>query len=126
MAVIETGKIPLTAGVPKSVVRRAASLLSALEKQSGPLAVGGVLGALLLLVTPASFFARLVPWLVLFATGVFAWGSFFQKKQENAAPKLGTVSKPASSSRAAHMTSTSRSKVESLNKAVTSASAEPE
>jgi DNA mismatch repair protein MutS len=34
------------AGVPKSVVRRAASLLSALEKQSGPLAPGGVLGAL--------------------------------------------------------------------------------
>ena len=37
---------------------------------------GGVLGALLLLATPPSFFARLVPWLVLFATGVFAWGSF--------------------------------------------------
>ena len=37
---------------------------------------GGVLGALLLLATPASFFARLVPWLVLFATCVFAWGSF--------------------------------------------------
>jgi DNA mismatch repair protein MutS len=34
------------AGVPKQVVRRAAALLSALEKQSGPLAVGGVLGAL--------------------------------------------------------------------------------
>jgi len=34
------------AGVPKQVVRRAASLLNALEKQSGPLAVGGVLGAL--------------------------------------------------------------------------------
>ncbi len=34
------------AGVPRSVVRRAASLLSALEKQSGPLATGGVLGAL--------------------------------------------------------------------------------
>ena len=29
--------------------------------------VGGVLGALLLLATPPSFFARLVPWLVLFA-----------------------------------------------------------
>src|ERR1700761_8184027 len=29
--------------------------------------VGGVLGAILLLVTPAGFFARLVPWLVLFA-----------------------------------------------------------
>ncbi len=31
---------------------------------------------MLLLETPASFFARLVPWLVLFATAVFAWGSF--------------------------------------------------
>jgi uncharacterized membrane protein YfcA len=41
--------------------------------------IGGVIGALLLLATPASFFARLVPWLVLFATGVFAWGSFFRK-----------------------------------------------
>jgi uncharacterized membrane protein YfcA len=41
--------------------------------------VGGVLGAFLLLATPASFFARLVPWLVLFATGVFAWGSFFRR-----------------------------------------------
>jgi uncharacterized membrane protein YfcA len=40
---------------------------------------GGVLGALLLLATPPSFFARLVPWLVLFATGVFAWGSFLRK-----------------------------------------------
>ncbi len=38
--------------------------------------VGGVIGALLLLATPAAFFARLVPWLVLFATAVFAWGSF--------------------------------------------------
>ena len=35
-----------------------------------------MLGALLLLATSATFFARLVPWLVLFATGVFAWGSF--------------------------------------------------
>ena len=41
--------------------------------------VGGVLGALLLLATPADFFARLVPWLVLFATSVFAWGSFVRK-----------------------------------------------
>ena len=32
-----------------------------------------------MLATPASFFARLVPWLVLFATAVFAWGSFFRK-----------------------------------------------
>lgn len=41
--------------------------------------VGGVLGALLLLNTPVSFFARLVPWLVLFATSMFAWGSFRRK-----------------------------------------------
>lgn len=38
--------------------------------------VGGALGAVLLLATPAAFFARLVPFLVLFATSVFAWGSF--------------------------------------------------
>ncbi len=45
--------------------------------------IGGVLGALLLLATPPSFFAKLVPWLVLFATGVFAWGSFFRKAPAN-------------------------------------------
>ncbi|HEY1491214.1 MAG TPA: TSUP family transporter, partial [Steroidobacteraceae bacterium] len=38
--------------------------------------IGGALGAILLLITPPTFFARLVPWLVLFATIVFAWGSF--------------------------------------------------
>ena len=38
-------------------------------------AIGGVVGALLLLNTSATFFARLVPWLVLFATTIFAWGS---------------------------------------------------
>jgi uncharacterized membrane protein YfcA len=37
---------------------------------------GGVLGAVLLLATPESVFSALVPWLVLFATAVFAWGSF--------------------------------------------------
>ncbi|HEX5806979.1 MAG TPA: sulfite exporter TauE/SafE family protein [Macromonas sp.] len=41
--------------------------------------VGGVLGALLLLNTPSSVFSALVPWLVLFATTVFAWGSFFRR-----------------------------------------------
>ncbi len=50
---------------------------------------GGACGAALLLLTPASFFARLVPFLVLFATAVFAWGSFFRRKQETAAPRLG-------------------------------------
>ncbi|MBS0378146.1 MAG: sulfite exporter TauE/SafE family protein [Proteobacteria bacterium] len=42
--------------------------------------IGGALGALLLLRTPPQFFARLVPWLVLFATAVFAWGSFGPKR----------------------------------------------
>jgi uncharacterized membrane protein YfcA len=42
--------------------------------------VGGGLGAILLLVTPASFFARLMPFLVLFATILFAWGSFAPKR----------------------------------------------
>jgi len=41
--------------------------------------VGGALGALILLATPPSIFARLVPWLVLFATALFAWGSFFSQ-----------------------------------------------
>lgn len=41
--------------------------------------IGGVLGALLLLSTPVSIFTHLVPWLVLFATAAFAWGSFGHK-----------------------------------------------
>src|SRR5271157_6362196 len=35
---------------------------------------GGACGGAILLATPPSFFARLVPWLVLFATALFAWG----------------------------------------------------
>ena len=41
--------------------------------------LGGALGGLLLLNTPSTVFASLVPWLVLFATVVFAWGSFFRR-----------------------------------------------
>ena len=41
--------------------------------------IGGVLGALLLLSTPVSIFKSLIPWLVLFATASFAWGSFVFK-----------------------------------------------
>jgi len=48
--------------------------------------IGGILGALLLLATPVSIFEFLVPWLVLFATGVFLWGSFFRKVDENTEP----------------------------------------
>ncbi len=38
--------------------------------------IGGLIGALLLLLTPASLFAGLVPWLILLATAVFAIGNF--------------------------------------------------
>ena len=38
--------------------------------------VGGLVGALLLLWTPTAIFASLVPWLLLFATVVFAVGNF--------------------------------------------------
>ncbi len=48
--------------------------------------IGGALGALLLLATPVSVFTRLVPYLVLFATAVFAWGSFFRKARAEGAP----------------------------------------
>ncbi len=43
--------------------------------------VGGIAGAFLLLVTPASVFGAMVPWLVLAATCLFAWSSFGPKPQ---------------------------------------------
>jgi len=58
------------AGVPAGLTMRRLFVISL---------VGGGLGALILLATPAAVFARLVPWLVLFATLLFAWGSFFRK-----------------------------------------------
>jgi uncharacterized membrane protein YfcA len=54
---------------------------------------GGAVGGLILLATPSSLFARLVPWLVLFATLLFAWGSFFRKAPppgEATLPPVGT------------------------------------
>ena len=51
--------------------------------------IGGALGALILLWTPPTVFAHLVPWLVLFATALFAWGSFFRK-----APRPGETQLP--------------------------------
>jgi hypothetical protein len=47
---------------------------------------GGVVGALLLLATPPSFFAWLLPWLVLAATALFAWGSFLRKPPAHGRP----------------------------------------
>ena len=42
---------------------------------------GGSLGAILLLSTPVKVFVQIVPWLILFATIVFAWGSFGRKSE---------------------------------------------
>jgi uncharacterized membrane protein YfcA len=54
---------------------------------------GGVLGAGLLLLTPPTFFARLVPWLILFATLLFAYGSFIRKPPAaDHAPTMGRAS----------------------------------
>lgn len=47
-----------------------------LVKLIGLSLAGGVVGAILLLNTPVTFFSKLVPWLVLFATVIFTWGSF--------------------------------------------------
>jgi len=52
-------------------------------------ALGGVAGALLLLVTPAKVFSAVVPWLLLFATAVFALGPHLLaalRRRGNAAP----------------------------------------
>lgn len=43
-------------------------------------AVGGVAGALLLLVTPAQVFNGLVPWLLLFATALFVAGPWLARR----------------------------------------------
>jgi len=50
---------------------------------------GGAIGAALLLLTPSSFFEHLVPWLVLFATTLFGYGSFGRKPAEGTA-RIGT------------------------------------
>ncbi len=44
--------------------------------------VGGLIGGLLLLVTPASLFSRIIPWLILFATTIFACGNILRTDSE--------------------------------------------
>lgn len=52
---------------------------------------GGALGALLLLATSAASFARLVPWLVLFGTAMFAWGNFGRKPAAHLRPRTAAA-----------------------------------
>lgn len=53
--------------------------------------IGGALGAGLLLLTSPAFFGALVPWLVLFATIMFAWGSFRPPPAVKGVHHLGKV-----------------------------------
>ncbi|GAA6142596.1 sulfite exporter TauE/SafE family protein [Hydrogenophaga sp. 5NK40-0174] len=57
-------------------------------------AIGGVGGALLLLLTPAPLFAGIVPWLLLLATVLFAVGPWLARK--------AAVQKPAGEGQASH------------------------
>ena len=54
--------------------------------------IGGIGGAFLLLVTPPAVFGAMVPWLVLAATGLFAWSSFGPKPKGGGAPPPAWVS----------------------------------
>jgi hypothetical protein len=92
-ALIVSGMSPLAANITSTVALFPAQVSSGLAGRklvmgAGRLSfkalfiisiIGGALGALLLLNTPSKVFAHLVPWLVLFATVVFAWGSFRRK-----------------------------------------------
>lgn len=53
--------------------------------------IGGVLGALLLLVTPSSVFEAMLPWLILAATTLFAWGSFGRRPKADGGHHLGPI-----------------------------------
>lgn len=56
-----------------------------------PSLLGGGLGSLLLLVTPERTFARLAPWLVLFATALFAFQSLRSARRgDRTAPEPGS------------------------------------
>jgi uncharacterized protein len=60
------------------------------ELMLGITILGGALGALLLLTTPSSLFAKLVPWLVLVATAIYAWSNFGARPQAGHA-RLGPI-----------------------------------
>lgn len=93
-ALMLTGMSPLAANITSTVALFPGQLTSGfagrkLVTGAGALSfralfvvsiLGGAAGGLLLLNTPSSVFARLVPWLVLFGTAVFAWGSFFRSQ----------------------------------------------
>jgi len=104
-ALIVAGMSPLAANITSTVALFPGQITAGMAGRklvtgAGPLPfrvlfvvsiLGGVVGGLLLLNTPSSLFALLVPWLVLFATAVFAWGSFFRKSGDTGV-YLGPIS----------------------------------
>ena len=104
-ALIMSGMSPLAANITSTVALFPGQVTSGLAGRSlvtgtgrlsfkalfGISVVGGALGGLLLLNTPSSIFSRLVPWLVLFATAMFAWGSFRRKPAKLAAAQIGPL-----------------------------------
>ena len=93
-ALVFTGVPPIVANATSAVAVSPGYLGSTLgfktELQAQPPAllwretlvagVGGVVGALLLLVTPGRLFSSLVPWLLLFATVLFAAGPWIARR----------------------------------------------
>jgi uncharacterized membrane protein YfcA len=100
-ALLLAGLNPLAANMTSTIAMFPAQATSAIAGRKlvddvGPLTfrqmfaisvVGGIAGAILLRITPPTFFARLVPWLVLFATAMFAWGAF-RKQPLHAASRM--------------------------------------
>ena len=52
---------------------------------------GGAVGALLLLATPSTVFEAMLPWLILAATALFAWGSFVRRGAPEGHRHLGSL-----------------------------------
>jgi uncharacterized membrane protein YfcA len=85
-ALILTGVAPITANATSTVALWPGSVASAgayrrelgraqhVRLLSAVSLLGGIAGALLLLHTPSSAFQRLIPWLLLLATALFAFG----------------------------------------------------
>lgn len=88
---VSPGYLGSTLGFRAELARMPAGLL---WKDSGICALGGLAGAGLLLVTPGHLFVAVVPWLLLFATAVFAAGPWLirrLKQRADAPPGPGAA-----------------------------------
>jgi uncharacterized membrane protein YfcA len=86
-ALIVSGMTPLAANITSTVALFPGQITAG---YAGRRLVSGA-GGLLLLNTSPAVFGRLVPWLVLFATAVFTWGSFFRKASAEQVAQLGPL-----------------------------------